>query len=114
MAKVALTAIRHGMPDGSVVEVTEGESVSSLPKEVVAELEKIDGVIGSPSMAPDKVDQTVTDLEAQVAELQAKLAELQGVKHTAVGPPTPDEKSSPTGPAKSPGPKAAATDGKPS
>ena len=78
MSDVALTTIQHGMENGKVVVVKEGEPVEGLPSDVVADL-KEQGLIGKAPVVQedddDAEDERVADLEAQVAELRAKLAE---------------------------------------
>ena len=94
MANVALTTIRHGKDDGSVVVVKEGDEVKGLPKDVVEDL-KSQGLIGEPAVSTVEQDEQVEKLEAenedlqkQVEELQAKLAEAEEGKT----PPTPPAK----------------------
>jgi hypothetical protein len=86
---VALTTIRHGKEDGTVVVIEEGEKVTGLPSDVVKDL-KEQGLVGSPAMTPSEVDEEKAELQAKIDELNAQLAEAQAAntaKQQASTPP---------------------------
>lgn len=79
MADVALTRIEHGLEDGTVIFVEQGEKVDKLPAEVVKNLKAL-GVIaeGVPINEPlpdfNALAAENAELKAQVEELKAQLA----------------------------------------
>lgn len=68
---VALTNIRHGKEDGTILEVAYGESTKDLPDEVIAEL-KAQGLVGDlPKALSEAQANEVEALKAEIAELEA-------------------------------------------
>lgn len=82
---IALTTIRHGNEDGTVLEILEGEVVKGLPEDVVDSLAE-QGLVGEAPKAVEEALSENEELKARVAELAAQL-EAATAKTTQ--PPTP-------------------------
>lgn len=72
---IALTSIKHGNPDGSVVWVEAGEDIAELPDEVVDSL-RASGAIGDEFSAADA--DKVAALEAEIEDLRAQVRAARG------------------------------------
>jgi hypothetical protein len=85
MATVALTNIKHGTEEGTMIEIEAGEKVSKsdLPEGVYDEL-KENGAIGNPPVALDD-DTDAAELAAQNDDLQKRVAELEAQLADAKG-----------------------------
>jgi len=75
MAVVALTNIKHGKADGTVVELAPGDSIpgKTFSKDELEALQA-SGSIGQPAA---ESNQELAMAKARVAELEAKLAEKE-------------------------------------
>lgn len=64
MSNVALTNIRYGLEDGTIVEVPHGSSVDALPQDVIDSL-TADGLIGPgvENGVEDKVEDEVDEVD---------------------------------------------------
>lgn len=91
MTEVALTNIRHGNKDGTIVEVEEGGKVDKLPSDVRDELREL-GSIGEPAMTQADKDEEKEELLDKIAKLQEELAEAQ-LRQKAPATPSPDAKT---------------------
>jgi hypothetical protein len=77
MATVAYTTIRHGLDDGKVLVVNEGDPVpSDLPKEVVQSLQD-QGLVGEPPSTPQQQDEEKAQLQAQNEDLEKQVNDLK-------------------------------------
>jgi hypothetical protein len=72
MALVALTNIKHGKDDGTLVEFAAGDEVKGLDKETLGNLKEL-GVVGEPTVTQSQKDEEKEALEARVAQLEAEL-----------------------------------------
>jgi hypothetical protein len=77
MATVALTGIKYGKEDGSLVEFDEGDDVkaSDFPKDVFEDLKK-QGAIGTPPR-PREEDASAAELEEENNALQERVKDLE-------------------------------------
>lgn len=75
---IAFTEIRHGLKDGKVLVIKEGDEVKGLPADVVNQL-KEQGIIGDAATTEVVVDEELQkeneDLKAQVEALKKELAD---------------------------------------
>lgn len=93
MAEVALTKIRHGNEDGSVIEIEEGGKVDKLPSDVKDTLREL-GSIGEPALTQADKDEEKEELLDRIAELQKQLAEANA-RREAQATPSPEVKKAP-------------------
>lgn len=78
---IALTEIRHGLPDGKLIVVKEGGTIpKEIPASVVKALQEI-GSIGEPQSVEVVADASVVteneELKKQVEELKKQLADAE-------------------------------------
>jgi hypothetical protein len=72
MADIALTRIRHGNEDGTIVDIPEGEKIEGLDEETVKALRE-QGAIGSPPTDHPVYAEERQDLLDQIRKLQDDL-----------------------------------------
>ena len=77
MTQVALTRIRYGADDGTVIDVLEGDPIpKDIPKDIVEEL-KASEAIGEPPVTAAQADDEKATLAAENDALMSQVAELQ-------------------------------------
>jgi hypothetical protein len=72
---VALTDIKYGDPDGSVVFINAGDEVADIPDDVVDNLRE-QGAIGDSFSENDSL--RIQQLQAELEDLRRKIAETKG------------------------------------
>lgn len=95
---IAYTTILHGMPNGDVVRVEEGEDVKALPKKVIDELTEL-GVIGPDLSRTDPDEDIVAENEELKAQIEALQKEVEAAKAAAAKTAEPTKPAAPAAPA---------------
>ena len=73
MSEVALTDIKHGLEDCSVVEVKQGDKIPSTIPAVAVRILRDSGAVGEAPVTREDIDSK----DARIAELEKALAEAQ-------------------------------------
>ena len=73
MSEVALTDIKHGLEDGSVVEVKQGDKIPSTIPAAAVRILRDSGAVGEAPVTREDIDSK----DARIAELEKALAEAQ-------------------------------------
>lgn len=96
MSEIALTDIRHGLDDGTVIEVKQGNKIpSTIPGSALLALRDA-GAVGEAPVTKEEIsskDARIAELEKALAEAQAKAqtgtTDGSGDKTPADAPKTP-------------------------
>lgn len=76
MFLIALTGISHGLEDGTVITVAQGESIPSSIKGEALKALKDSGAVGTPTVSVAEIDTR----DARIAELEEALAAATATK----------------------------------
>ena len=78
MSEIALTDIRHGLDDGTVIEVKQGNKIpSTIPGSALRALRDA-GAVGEAPVTKEEI----SSKDARIAELEKALAEAQAKTQT--------------------------------